>query len=309
MLYGIVGATFLSGWNAQAADLFTKAPLAAAPVPQSAVDGINGKIEAFGGSVADRSLFGTKGAISIPLQGQFGAQIDGAVGGLDGRVFGSIAGHLFWRDPSRGLAGIYVNHTAWDQFGGVHVTQVAGEGEYYWQRWTLQGIAGVEFGNSASQTSTFVVPPVPPFNLPAIPGVATTFTETFDVQTRFFDQINLKYYFTDNWDGYVGHRYLGGKHALALGTEYAFPLSGGTMAAAFVEGRVGENEFHGIWGGLKVYFGQHDKPLIARHRQDDPNIWGVDSLFSILNSRTTSATSTVVCPPGAVGINSSSGLC
>ena len=52
------------------------------------------------------------------------------------------------------------------------------------------------------------------------------------------------------------------------------------MASAFVEGRIGEGDFHGVWGGLRVYFGQKDKPLIDRHRQDDPTVWGVDSLFS-----------------------------
>jgi hypothetical protein len=33
------------------------------------------------------ALFGASGAVAIPLQGQFGAQIDGSAGGLDGRAF------------------------------------------------------------------------------------------------------------------------------------------------------------------------------------------------------------------------------
>jgi hypothetical protein len=78
------------------------------------------------------------------------------------------------------------------------------------------------------------------------------------------------------------------------------------MASAFVEGRVGEEGFHGIWGGLKLYFGQSDKPLIARHRRDDPPVWSGDSLFSILNNQsssviggsTQSSTTTRFCNPG-----------
>ncbi len=277
MLAGIVGATYLSARDVRAGESMFAPNYAA-------VDGINGKVEALGGSLANRSIFGSKGALSIPLAGQYGLQIDGAVGSLQSRGFGTIGGHLFWRDPSQGLVGLYAGYTHWNQFGGVHVMQLAGEGEYYWQRWTLQGIVGVEFGNSASNTATSTSVVAQNGN---IPGVITTstFTEGFDVKTRFFDQINLKYYFTDNWDGYVGHRYLGGKNALALGTEYGLPLGRGVMGSAFIEGRVGEGEFHGIWGGLRVYFGQKDKSLIARHRQDDPNIWAVDSLFSIINSQ------------------------
>jgi hypothetical protein len=288
MLAGIVGATYLSARDVRAGESMFAPNYAA-------VDGINGKVEALGGSLANRSIYGSKGALSIPLGGSWGAQIDGALGSFDGRGFGAIAGHWFWRNPGQALLGAYVGHTHWNEFGGVHVTQVAAEGEYYWQRWTLQGIVGVEFGNSATTTTTSVTPQSGINGI--TPGVITTFTEGYDVGTRFFDQINLKYYFTDNWDGYIGHRYLGGKNALALGSEYALPLSRGVMGSAFVEGRVGEGEFHGIWGGLKFYFGQKDKPLIARHRQDDPPIWAVDSLFSIINSHFENGSSSQFCDP------------
>ena len=180
------------------------------------------------------------------------------------------------------------------------MNHVGAEGEYYWGRFTLQGIAGVEFGNTASSgtTTLAVLPPAGP-----VPGVATTstFIQGFDVRTRFFDMVNLKYYFADNANAYVGHRYLGDKNALALGTEVALPLSRGIMGSAFLEGRVGEGSFHGIWGGLRFYFGDGDKSLIARHRTQDPNNWMPDSLFSILNSSTSSgsSSSTVFCTPPA----------
>jgi len=137
----------------------------------------------------------------------------------------------------------------------VRVTQVAGESELYWGRFTLHGVAGVEFGNSVSG-----------------PDTTNTFIEVFDSKTRFFDQVTLKYYFIDNWNGYIGHRYLGGNHALAVGTEAALALSGGVMASAFLEAYAGEDQFHGVWGGLRYYFGQKDKSLIRRHREDDPPI-------------------------------------
>jgi hypothetical protein len=306
ILSGIVGSAFLTAPAVMADDLsyLNKAPavpIAAGP----AVDGFNEKFGAFGGSIANKSLYGVQGAIGIPLQGQFGAQIDGSLGSLDSSTFGAVGGHLFWRNPEQGLLGIYGSYTGWDRFGGVYVSQIAGEAAYYWGPVTLEGIAGVEFGNSVSSTTTSssIVPP----GIGGIPGLTTTstYTEGYNVQTRFFDQINLKYYFKNDWSAYVGHRYLGGKNALALGSELAYPFGHGIMGSAFVEARVGEGDFHGVWGGFKLYFGQKDKPLIARQRQDDPPIWTTDTLFSILNNHTTSAnsTSTLTCNPPEVPVN------
>jgi len=323
VLAGIAGGVCLPAGAAKA-DQAAKDPYAAggwgsyAP----AVDAINSKVDGFGGTLANRSIYGSRGAFTVPLGGQFGAQADGAVGNFDHRFFGSGAGHLFWRDPARGLIGVYGNHTHWSYFGGLHVTQVGGESEVYLGRWTLQGVAGAEFGNSQSRSTVFstsstasatsvgsstgttVVPPDV-----GVPGsittttttvttttttgttTTTTFTELFAVKTRFFDKVDLAYYLTDDWKTFVGHRYLGGKHALALGTEYALRLGGGMQASAFVEGRVGEHAFQGVWAGLKIYFGPTDKPLIARHRREDPVNWQPDPLFSIVNNHSTNLNS------------------
>jgi hypothetical protein len=276
MFYGTVGAVFLHWTVAEAADLFTKAPLSAEKSALGAVDGVNGKVDGFAGSFANREFWGGKGAIATPLgdrSSPYGLQIDGAVGRFDHSAFGAVGAHLFWRDPSRGLLGIYASYTNWDRFGGIHVGQVAAEGAYYLDRWTIEGIAGVEFGNSGNFT---------------VGSPATGLTTTgFDVATRFFDKINFGYYLQDNLKVFAGHRYLGGKNALALGGEWAIPRpSNGTMASLFAEARIGENDFHGIWGGLKIYFGQRDKTLIQRHRQDDPFEWNPESLISIINSPT-----------------------
>jgi hypothetical protein len=286
MLAGIVGSACSIGvaHAADAAVPFYKAP----PLPEPAVDGFNAKWEALGGALNKERLYGSRGAISIPLGRAVGLQIDGGLGSLGGSGFGTVAPHLFLRNPSQGLIGVYASYTQWNRFGGVHLAQVAGEAEHYFGRWTIQGIAGVEWGNSASTTtvSTFIVP-----QNGNIPGVNTTnfFTEGYDVRTRFFDQINVKYYFTDNVAGYIGHRYLGGQNALALGGETAVSLGRGLMASAFVEARLGEHAYNGVWGGLKFYFGQKDKTLMQRHRQDDPPIW--DTLHSILNNYDSSSAS------------------
>jgi hypothetical protein len=305
VLSGIVGGLLLPVAAVRAADLAFKAPAQPIPLEMPAVDGINAKFEGLGGSFADKSIYGAKGSLSVPLGGRFGAQLDGAVGNFDNRAFGIVGGHLFWRDPAQGLVGIYANHTHWNQYGGARVSQVAGEGEVYLGRWTLQAIAGVEFGNTA--TNVNVTSTASTVNL-----VTTTTTATllgfYDVKTRFFDQVNVSYYIQPDWKAFVGHRYLGGKHALAAGSEWAVPLGGGRMASLFVEGRIGENDFRGIWGGVKFYLGQKDKPLIERHRQDDPINWTPDSLFSIINSFGSSSSSTKIftCPFPEVYVN---GVC
>jgi hypothetical protein len=291
VLSGFVGGSLVAASVASAADMSTpyyKAAPTAYDTFLPAVDAVNEKLEGLGGTIGGKSLAGAVGSVTFPLQSQYGAQVDGAVGSLDGDAFGSVAGHWFWRNPSQALLGVYASYTTWDRFGGVHVGQIAGEGEYYFGRFTLQGIAGVEFGNSVSNSNTAFSSVGIPFG---VVNTATMTTQGFDITTRFFDQVNLKYYFNDYANAYVGQRYLGGKNAAAFGGEVSFPVSRGILGSAFVEARVGEDDFHGIWGGIKLYFGPDDKSLIARHRQEDPNNWSVDTLFSILNNHTSSGSS------------------
>lgn len=253
----LIGVTVLCAGviaeRARSADLPASAPASAGCT--QAVDGQNGKIAGLGGSYANHGIYGALGSYSLPLGCEFGLQIDGTLASLDSRFLGSVAGHLFWRDPAKALVGLYGRYTYWDQVGGVRAGYVGPEGELYLDRWTLRGVAGVEFGNRAS-------------------GLVGGLIQTYDIKTRFFDQVDVAYYLHDNFEVFVGHRYLGGKDALALGGEYGIPLSHGVMAALFAEGRVGEDNFHGVWGGLRFYFGQKDKTLIRRHREDDPVEWG-----------------------------------
>src|SRR5262245_24960943 len=298
MLSGVVGGIFLATVTVKAADLnpvappVYKAPPAVYDLYAPAVDGPNAKFVALGGSYINRSLYGACGSLSFPLGGQFGCQLDGIGGRYDNRGMGAVGAHFFSRDPARGLLGLYAAHTHWDIFGGIHVNQVAGEGEVYFGPFTVRGIAGVEWGNSVFTTaSTFAT--IPPVAGGAGAFITTTGIQGFEVRTRFFDKVDLAYYPLPDWKLFVGHRYLGGRHALALGTEIAAPIPGQVKAALFAEGRIGEGDFHGVWGGLKIYFGQKDKPLIRRHREDDPKDWTPEALGSITP---TSSSKTSVIP-------------
>jgi hypothetical protein len=269
MLVGSVGAVFLSVWSARAADMPTKAPssIFAPNLSGPAVDGVNGKAEFFGGTLANRQLRAAAGSVTVPLAHSYGFQMDGVVGKYDHRKLNAVAAHLFWRNPNTGLIGAYGSFTSWDQLGGqIHVGNVALEAAWYWNRLTVEGVAGIEFGNSVTSQ------------------VGQTLFTT-DIDTRFFDKINVAYYFLDNFKAYAGHRYLGGRHAAAFGAELAMPIPRTTnMASLFVEGRAGE--YTGVWGGLKLYFGKSNKTLIQRHRQDDPPPWEPESAATMGNQTT-----------------------
>jgi hypothetical protein len=75
---------------------------------------------------------------------------------------------------------------------------------------------------------------------------------------------------TDNFALAIGHLYTFGRHALALGSEHGFALGGGRMASLFAAALFAEGGNKAALAGLRFYFGQHDKTLIDRHRQDDP---------------------------------------
>jgi hypothetical protein len=236
-----------------------------------AVDGFNSKFDGYGGTEANKSFYGARGSFSAPLGHQYGLQVDGLAASFDSRFLGTIGGHLFTRNPAQGLLGVYADYTHWDsRVGGVEVGRVAAEGEYYFGRWTLAAVAGVETGNSVS-------------------GVVGTEIQSYNIKTRFFDVTKLSYYLNDNFRVYAGHHYQGGKHAGALGAEWGFAVGQGRMGALFAEGRIGSGDNHGVFGGLKVYFGQRDKTLIRRHREDDP-----DHVPSAINTINNSGTTTPV---------------
>jgi hypothetical protein len=247
--------------------------------PLPAVDGFNAKIDGYGGGANHiSSLYGASGSLAFPLAQQWGAQIDGGVGSFNssGTSFG--AGHVFWRDPSIGLLGAYGSYSQWNGTStaliprtALSIGRYAAEGELYWGRWTLGGIGGYESVR---------------FNIPAV----VAGLPTFSIPNRFFDAVHASYYVTDDFKLSIGHIYTIGRNALTLGSEYGFALGGGRMASLFADGTIGETGLYSARGGLRIYFGQHDKTLIDRNRQDDPDhkdelalaIWAAQLGYNIM---------------------------
>jgi hypothetical protein len=243
------------------------------PQPLPAVDGLNGKIDGYGGGANHiSSLYGANGSLAIPLAQQWGAQIDGGVGSFDSSGTARGGGHVFWRDPSVGLVGAYGSYSHWNGIGFANIPRIgasfsrgAVEGEYYAGRWTFGGLLGYE---------TVRV------NAPVVAGLTP-----FSIPNRFFDAIRASYYATDNFKLSIGHVYTIGHNALTLSGEYGFALGGGRMASLFAQGVIGEGGNNAVLGGLRIYFGQHDKTLMDRNRQDDPDDYKeLDNLGELIAS-------------------------
>ena len=183
------------------------------PQPRPAVDGINAKIDGYGGGANHSDgFYGTTGSLSFPLAQQWGAQIDGRAQSADGIAAYGVAGHLFWRDPAIGLLGLYGSYWHWDgrdirDIGHVSTNSsaIAAQGEYYAGRWTLSAVAGLEMVS---------------VDAPAALG-------SVSVPNRFFDSIRASYYVTDNSKLSIGHVYTSGRHGLTLGAEHALRSAAG----------------------------------------------------------------------------------
>jgi len=216
-----------------------------------AVDGVNSVVEVTGGSLSGTSLYGSGGILSIPLTGPYGLEITGGGGSLDGRGIGLAGANLFWRDPALARFGLVSNYLYWDSpIGAVNGYRVGGQAEGYFGRFTLGGAAGVT-GHTAMDAWFGARS----FNVPA----------TYD----FFEETRLDFYATDNLRLSVGQSYVNSENALTLGFEWGVPLKDRTtMAGLFVDASF-QNGSSSYLGGIRFYFGQRDKTLIRRNREDD----------------------------------------
>jgi len=243
----LTGCFVLSLGLAEAADIFSPDPIASTPaLSLPAVSGPNAKISIYGGyveqNVSDGGAFGLEGSFTAPLGYSFGFQADGSLGVLDGEFVGTVGGHIFWRDPSVGLIGGYSSYEV-NEAADSNRFRVALEGQAYFDRVTLEGLIGWEqldndFGGDADELLALA---------------------------------NIAFYPTDDLRLYVGYRRFAGLDLAAGGLEYQ--LSSGFLGngtSIYVEGRVGDDDYASVNGGLRVFFGQGSKSLIRRHREDDP---------------------------------------
>ena len=233
---GSLMATALAG--VLAGTLALGAGSAAAQDSKPAVSELNGKLNIAGGGVETLSVYFIEGSVTAPLGHSFGLQVDGLGGLHDGDGMGGGAAHLFWRDPALGLVGLYGSGFA--NTAGVNYTagNVGIEAALYVGRFTVEGLVGGQFVD--------------------------------ELDSDVFGLATVAYYPIDDLRLHGGYRYWFGEHTGTVGFEWQLPGQNDDSInfGLFADAQFRENEA-GAWGGLRVFFGSQ-KPLIRRHREDDP---------------------------------------
>jgi hypothetical protein len=199
---------------------------------------MNGKFGLSGGYLNNDGRYHAEGSISIPLSHDLGFQVDTAAGGTDSGFIGGIGGHLFMRDPSSYLFGVFGSYSAIDK---IDIGRIGAEAHFYLDQVSFEGLIGYEDADITGN--------------------------------KAFAVADLAFYPSDNLRLKAGYHFFQDRSFGAFGLEYQTGLFSGMVqgpVSFFAKARFGEKSDDSIWAGFKIYFGASDKSLIARHREDDP---------------------------------------
>ncbi len=218
----------------------------------NAVDGFNFTAGVLGGTV-DGTGNGM-GLISIstpmPYFSSFGIQGDLAYGLYDGDKASSSAAaalHIFWRNPGKGMIGIYGD---WGYLSPVHSGRLGLEAAYYSGQWSIDGLFAMEFGQN--------------------------------VLTKFVDEIDVSYYVDDNTRLSVGHRFTSRGNVGNVSFERQFGETAGSAWSLFGEAEIGEDDYYQVFAGVKATFGTGGATtLMARDRGQNARVRVPRNLASI----------------------------
>jgi hypothetical protein len=252
--------------SAAAAPLILALSGSASAQQQPAVAYPNFTIGAEGGAAFDQGYGQAEGTFAFPLGSNFGAQFDGSAGAEGGGFAGQAAGQVFWRNPASALVGVYGAYSRYDDGFEPDAARLGAESELYFSRFTLSGIAGVNF----------------------------------DDNDRFFAQARASLYVDDNTKIFAGYvrddtgAESAGVNAAAAGFEHLFASTG---VSIFGEARVGDHDYRAAWAGIKFYLGGptgSGKSLIGRDREDVAPVWRFIEQKKQKVASSTSATTTTV---------------
>jgi len=211
---------------------------------ECAVSGLNSKIELAGGKYDDREADdnGRKhiaASVSVPISCRFGLQVDVAYGSLGGSEAGGVAGHFFARDPSAYLLGALVSYS---EIADNQIFRVGVEAELYNGQTSFEAMVGYESADDIDLT--------PDGN-----------------DNDVFGQLVAAFYPTDDFRIHAGYRRFLAVDTAIVGFEWQ---PDNASYSLFAEGQFGDDDFRTVFGGIRFYFGEEDKSLIRRHREDDP---------------------------------------
>jgi len=118
------------------------------PAGLPAVSSVNFKVDLSGGEMQNSAALAGDASVTVPVTHSFGVQLDARTSFTgSGDVYAGGAGQWFWRDPSKGLLGVYGSYALDETFnttlaGGAArmftVGRVGVEGDYYLGRVSLE---------------------------------------------------------------------------------------------------------------------------------------------------------------------------
>ncbi|MBI1329205.1 MAG: hypothetical protein GC166_04785 [Alphaproteobacteria bacterium] len=229
-----------------------KCGLAAAAVLGALVVGgaafASGSVAPSGGDMAQQPGNTISSTYNVDFAHDLGFQVDGLIGHVSHEDVFSIGGHFFW-DGDVGLFGGYANYTHFSN--SVETMRFALQTVLESGDFMFAGQGGYEGG---------------------------------DIKSDFYDIADVSYFPNDDWRVFVGHRRTQGKNAVAFGGEYLMPFEF-FGAAPFLEGRAGNKENTGFWGGIRFYFGHEGESLQKIHGQGTVPVDPIESVFPGLNRK------------------------
>jgi hypothetical protein len=121
----------------------------AAAAREPAVAPTNLKITGAGTSTDGEGGWFFGGALTAPIGERWGIQVEGGAAGNDFDTVTGVGGHIFTRDPSSYLLGIFAAYASEDVLD-LDATRIGAEAEIYLNQLTIIAKAGYQFSNAAA---------------------------------------------------------------------------------------------------------------------------------------------------------------
>ncbi len=219
----------------------------AAAAGEPAVNPTNVKVTAAGISTEGEGGWFFGGALTAPMGERWGFQGEAAVVGNDLDTVYGVGGHIFTRDPSSYLLGVFAAYASEDALD-LDATRLGAEAELYLNQFSILAKAGYQCSNVA-----------------ALEGG--------------FGDIELRWYISDDFALSAGGAFADDTETARIGAEWRPGFSALPGLAFRVDGAFGEGDIESYLGGLTYYFGA-DASLKDRHRKQDPD----SALFSLFQA-------------------------
>jgi hypothetical protein len=210
----------------------------------NAVSFPNGKAEGVVASIDGDSAFMALGSASFPIHPQLGGQVDAAFGKHDSENLLGVGLHLFTRDPQLYLLGGVISYT---EDNDADMYRYAAEGQYYYGPYTLSALVGQQNGDVDSN---------------GFGGVDFNWYPNDELML----QAGVSFADSDDSKGHIGGEFLVRPNL-----------------AAFADLAIGVEDYEHAYAGIRYYFGEI-KPLLQKHREDDPANSLLTGAIQALNS-------------------------